>query len=174
MEKNKYTYLEKYKNFNNRNVKIWKENTFIPVTLEHINVQEEYLGFKFPNALKEFWISIGYGHLTTPFNKKSSYECLFDNKILSPRDIAEILLLKEESGLILPEYAEYLEPGEMPFFEIADSSNFLIMKPLSDNPNAVYSFGGRKIEDSFERFIYRLYYESPTYYLNVDEESGNE
>ena len=40
------------------------------------------------------------------------------------------------------------------------------MKLNSDNPNAVWTDGYSpiKIEDSFEKFIWRLYYESPWFY----------
>jgi hypothetical protein len=44
------------------------------------------------------------------------------------------------------------------------------MKANSDNPNAVYTDTGIKIEDSLERFIWRLYYESPRYYAKVISE----
>ena len=59
---------------------------------------------------------------------------------------------------------ELLQPGDLPFFEIADSSSFMVMKLRSDNPNAVWSDCGVKIEDSFEKFIWRLFYEDPGFY----------
>jgi len=34
---------------------------------------------------------------------------------------------------------EFLKPVDLPFFEIADSSQFMVMRPHSDNPNAVWS-----------------------------------
>ena len=43
------------------------------------------------------------------------------------------------------------------------------MKLNSDNPNAVWALGNIKIEDSFEKFIWRLYYEDPTYYGQIIE-----
>jgi hypothetical protein len=58
---------------------------------------------------------------------------------------------------------ELLEPGDLPFFEIGDSSSFLLMKLNSDNPNAVWDYD-LTICDSFEEFIWRLYYESPSFY----------
>jgi hypothetical protein len=126
---------------------------------------EERLGFDFPIALKEFWLEIGYGFLQTSNSGESTG---LDNHIFRPKDIADILLLKEESGLILPEAVEYMPPDEMPFFEIGDMSSFLCMKPLSDRPNSVWGYG-EIIEEDFERFIWRLYYESPTYYLNANK-----
>ena len=61
------------------------------------------------------------------------------------------------------------EPGDLPFFEIGDSCRFLLMKLYSNNPNAIWTFGNIKIEDSFERFIWRLYYESPWFYDDIIE-----
>jgi hypothetical protein len=56
------------------------------------------------------------------------------------------------------------KPGDLPFFELQDGSAFLTMQPLSANPNAVYRHHDIKIEDSFERFIWRMYYEDPRYF----------
>ena len=42
------------------------------------------------------------------------------------------------------------------------------MKLNSDRPDAVYYFSNL-VEESFERFIWRLYYESPTFYLGKEE-----
>ncbi len=162
---NKYGYLQQYIN----NDKKWPSNSFQEISNNSINEFEQKLGFNFPTQLKEFWQEVGCGFLVVTHESIGSSTFDHDNRILPPEDIADIMLLKEESSLILPDYADYLVPGDMPFFAIADSSSFLIMRPLSDNPNAVYSFGGRKIEDNFETFIYRLYYESPTYYLHVND-----
>ena len=60
---------------------------------------------------------------------------------------------------------ELLQPGDLPFFEISDSSSFMVMKLNSDNPNAVWFMGHEKIEESFERFIWNLYYDDPSYLL---------
>ena len=87
---------------------------------------------------------------------------------MDPTSIADIILLKEESGLILPDAAEYMDEDEMPFFEVGDLSSFLYMKPFTDNPNAVWGYG-EIIEEEFEKFIWRLYHESPTYYLHVQK-----
>ena len=80
--------------------------------------------------------------------------------------VADIMINGPESGLIIDSFYELLEPGDLPFFEIADSSSFLLMKPFSDNPNAVWDYD-LKIEDSFEKFIWRLYYESPSFYEGI-------
>lgn len=56
------------------------------------------------------------------------------------------------------------KPEDLPFFEMHDSSYCMVMKPLSDNPNALWYMGRKKIEDSFEAFIRNLYYDDPAYY----------
>ena len=74
------------------------------------------------------------------------------------------MLLGYESGQLHPDVE--FKPGDMPFFEVADGANFLIMRPEGENSNAVYDMGGDLIEEDFEKFIWRLYYESPTYYMD--------
>lgn len=69
-----------------------------------------------------------------------------------------------DSGHISEEVLESMKPGDLPFFHIGDSSSFLFMKPQSSKPNAVYNEWGELVEGSFNRFIWRLYYESPDYY----------
>ena len=94
------------------------------------------------------------------------------NYIFSPEQIADIMLLREESDYILPEAVEYIEEGyikddDIIFFEVGDMSSFLVMKPSSAKPNAVYDMLGNVIEEEFDRFIWRLYYESPDYYIPI-------
>ena len=47
----------------------------------------------------------------------------------------------------------------------------MVLKPYSDNPNAVYTDTGILIEQSFEKFIWRLYYESPCFYDEIVQAS---
>jgi hypothetical protein len=140
-----------------------KSNSFFQITEEEIVSTEKRLGFKLPNQLVEFWLEIGYGffHLSKNGIVQNSYA----NTLLWPDQIANILLSDPDSPdcPVIPEFYDYLRPGYMPFFEIADSVSFLFMQPKSENPNAVW-YGREKICDSFEEFIHRLYYESPTFY----------
>jgi hypothetical protein len=131
---------------------------------------EHKASIHFPKALKEFWLNIGCGHLTVGKKGNKDYECYHTNHILSPEQIADIMLLKDESEFVIPGLSEYFDEGyikddDIIFFEIGDMSSFLVMKPNSDKPNAVYDMIGRVIEESFEKFIWRLYYESPDYYI---------
>ena len=114
---------------------------------------------------------IGFGMLRSPHVIPQNYNFYGKNEILPPHIAADYMLGKIEH----PEEPEYymsettygfLEPGDLPFFEIGDGSSFLLMKLNSENPNAVWDWD-TKIEDSFERFIWRLYYEDPGYYGEI-------
>lgn len=162
----KYSYLKKYID----NSAPPPRNRFRLITQEEIDIAEKRLGFKFPDSLKEFWLEAGEGTLYV--TQKGDVAFNFNNIIYSPKEIADIILLKEDSLLILPDVVEYFDEGyiniskgEIIFFEIGDSSSFLVMKPNSNKPDAVYDMIGNIVEESLERFIWRLYYESATFYL---------
>lgn len=160
----KYNYLKKY--INNKTLQSHR-NFFGLITLEEINEAESRLGFVLPNNLKEFWRIIGYGALTTSHNKEKT---IHNNRILFPEQVADIIILKEDSGYILPEYADLLQEGDIPFFDIGDSSDFLFMNRYAEDKDAIYDRLGRIVAKNMEEFIWRLYYDSPTFYLNIDQE----
>jgi hypothetical protein len=157
--KTKFHYLHEW--VEEKDPKGVEENAFYKLLPSDISEAEKRLGYVFPSELKEFYKEIGYGFLVTKHG--SEKRCSYSNRIIDPGSIADILLEGVNSGQLHPE-TEFLE-GEMPFFEIADSASFLIMYPQSDKPNAVYNMLGQMIEESFSKFIWRLYYESPTFYL---------
>ena len=154
-------------------------NHFFKVRSEDILKAEKILGCRFPSELREFYTEIGDGFLTQPQWAKNDphYDFSNTNRIIWPKAVAcffqQITKNKEnpqEEALVCDGYcmasdtAEMLQPGDLPFFEIGDSSSFMVMKLHSDNPNTVWYMGAEKVEDSFERFIYKLYHEGPTYY----------
>ena len=172
MTSKKYQYLEEYIGPHDHAVKVWQENSFLPVISKDIKEVERKTGIHFPESLKKFWLNIGCGNLTVGKESDKEHEYYHANCILSPEQIADIMLLKDESEFVIPGLSEYFEEGyikddDIIFFEIGDMSSFLVMKPNSDKPNAVYDMIGRVIEEDFERFIWRLYHESPDYYLHV-------
>lgn len=140
------------------------QNSFYPVSKSEINNAEKKIQHAFPDQLKAFYTEIGYGFLIAPEKKTDDYEFCNVNRIIDPETLAGIILNGPKSEQISPSTYELLEPGDLPFFEIGDSSSFLLMKLNSDNPNAVWWYNSEKIEDSFEKFIWRLYYEDPAYY----------
>ena len=139
-------------------------NLFLPVSDEQIVRAEDKLHIKFPSELRDFYQEIGYGFLTHPHTYPKDYIFSNTNRINPPDLLVEMSITGHASGVISEETLESLQPGDLPVFEICDSSSFMIMKPLSDNPNAIWYMGLEKIEDSFERFIYNLYYDDPAYY----------
>ena len=164
MTTGKYEYLRKYIDYKLSSNEDAYPNCFRAVSEDQIKDMEERLGFKFPESLKEFWLEIGCGSLDTSSKGVKSID--FFNTIHGPQEIADIMLLKEECEYLVldGDYEDRFEEDEIPFFEICDSSSFLIMKKGSE---FVYDTTGAIIERKFERFIWRLYYESPTFYLHV-------
>lgn len=157
-----FSYLKKFVRTASASVHA-PENLFYPVSVDKIANAEHKLGYCFPSQLKAFYKEIGFGILESPENPPEGYHFYGVNRIIDPLSLADIVLNGPESEQIMPATYKLLEPGDLPFFEMYDSSHFLLMKLNSDNPNAVW-FYDTKIEDSFEKFIWRLYYESPSYY----------
>ncbi len=160
----KYNYLKRYLDLESRDI---NKNSFHSFDLEEITVSERKLGNEFPEELKEFWREIGYGFFFSSCPEKKIIQKDWVNRLLPPEDIASILLEGAESGLITETGLDLLDDGAIPFFEVSDSTSFISMKPNSDNPHAIYYLIDYKIADSLEEFVHRLYYESPTYYLNI-------
>jgi hypothetical protein len=137
-------------------------NSFYPLELQDIENAEDRLGYKFPSQLRDFYLEIGYGFFDHTADKKIRQE-VYANRLMDPCSVADIKLLGYDSGQIISEVE--FESNDLPIFEIADGANFLLMRPQSNNPNAVYGMLGELIESEFEKFIWRLYYENPTFYM---------
>ena len=168
----KYNYLKHFcHNPNAENEKdkvlVAPFNSFGPLYENEIEEAEIIIQKSFPSELVEFYKNIGVGKLMKPYDYNDSFSFSGSNEIISPIAAANfskgILFWDGQTNYMAESSYEDLEPGDLPFFEIADSSSFLLMKLNSDNPNAVWRYN-EKIEDSFERFIWRLYYEDPAYY----------
>ncbi len=157
----KYDYLKKYVN---KSIANGKENSFYPFDLERIENCEKKLKQTFPEELKEFWREIGYGFFRSSDPEKGINQNDWTNRFATPDDIMEILLEGAESELISEEMLELLEEDEVPFFNVTGFS-YLYYK-TTDSTFKIY-YGLDKIADSLEEFVHRLYYESPTYYLNI-------
>lgn len=160
-------------------VTLWNTNRFIRVAKKEIEKAEKILGFPFPSQLRQFYEEIGYGNLTTPHNPPKDYHFYNTNEILPPLIVAhfykgiiehhtirekEEALHYEDDYYFAHELLDYSTPGDLPFFEIGDSSSFLFMKPNSKSPNKIYDIGGDIVEKEFKNFIWKLYYDSPSYY----------
>ena len=163
----KYDFLLSYLN-PPKNISGKQRNWFYSIKSQDITDAEKNVGILFPSQLKEFYSLIGYGSLSISCNAPENYIFSNANLILSPDMIENILLKGVENDYMIDSTYELLEPGDLPFFEIGDSTRFLLMKLNSDNPNAVWCYD-IKIEDSFDKFIWRLYYESPWFYDDIIE-----
>lgn len=189
MATKKYNFLDSFKEDNFLRVSadyVCKEggyygNVFRNVSHDEIDRAEKKIGTKLPAQLLEFYTEIGSGQLRAPYNCSSNYEFLGTNEILPPYAAAEFfkplendsrpadqpLSTEDEEYWMSDSTYEDIQPGDMPFFEISDGSKFLVMRPHSKTPNVIWSDTGVKIEDSFEKFIWRLYYESPVFYDEI-------
>lgn len=160
-------------------------NRFTPVKKEELdknNEKAKELGFEFPSEMLLFYQEIGCGFLSAPHDVQDGYKANEVNLFLHPelavglyksdtnvsfKDEGETYI--EVEGYYMPlETYELLQPGDLPFFEVSNGQ-FLVMRPNSENPNAVFTDKGDKVENSFEKFVWRLYYESPTFYDAVYE-----
>ncbi|USO01591.1 MAG: SMI1/KNR4 family protein [Alphaproteobacteria bacterium] len=159
------------------------DNWFMSISFEEIEGAEREMGITFPPQLREFYTEIGFGMLRSPILPPKGYEFYSANEILPPRVVARFAKaiidhrktpfeepIEYEDHWINHDALDLLMPGDLPFFEIADSYRFLVMRPLSENANAIWTSSGMKIEDSFERFIWRLYHEDPGYYDDLIED----
>jgi len=169
----KYDFLKPY--CHQKGILEFPYNSFGSLYPGELEEAEKVLGFGFPSQLRAFYQEIGVGCLLRPHVVPENYVFYSSNEILPPLVVANfskgILQWEGQSEHWMSEDMAYdlLEPGDLPFFEMYDSTHFLVMKTHSDNPNAVWALGNIKIEDSFEKFIWRLYYESPGYYGDVIE-----
>jgi len=160
----KYEYL--YQFIENKTSKPGN-NYFQEIKPKEIYEAEGQIGFEFPKALKEFWLEVGCGFLRRDIKNKMG-ESESDNLILSPYTAAQTILCNEEESAILIYILEdYLQDGDVPFFHVSNSDEFLKFRLKSDKPNAIYHMGNYLIEESFEKFIWRLYNESADYYSKI-------
>jgi hypothetical protein len=159
----KYDYLKKYVVEKSPGAEI---NSFYKVEDEEIKNAEEKLGYKFPEELKEFWREIGSGLFRSSVPEKGITQKDWVNALLYPSEIATILLEGAESEMISEEMLDLLEEDEVPFFNVT-GFDYLTYK-TTDESFKVYNLG-IKVADSLEEFVHQLYYESPTYYLNIED-----
>jgi hypothetical protein len=149
------------------------DNWFLQVTEDEIVEAEKNMRASFPAELRQFYKDIGHGMLRSSHIVPKDYNFGSKNEILPPHiavDYMQGILEHPDDDCYYMSETEYsfLEEGDLPFFEIGDGSAFLTLKTHSNNPNAVWNWE-ILIEESFERFIYRLYYESPGFYGEIIE-----
>ena len=193
MKTSKYDFLKKYypEKYNKKQALKQPYNLFYPISKQRLEYAEHILGFKIPSELREFYINLGAGEIMLPELPPKDYKFYGANMILPPdaaayfycalrdgryeedfhfEDLDKNFINFEKSYFMSCDTMTMMQKGDLPFFEIGDSTRFLFLKPHYKNNDAVYAPGNIKIEDSFERFIHRLYYQDPSYYDDVIEE----
>ena len=159
---NQYEYLDKYVDIDYDGSV--RQNRFSSLCEKEVLEQEKRLGYKLPSQLREFYFTIGYGNFRNNHDR-SIIQKDWANRLLDPTSLADIKLLGYDSGQITSD-VEFAEE-DLPFFEIADGNYFFCLKPQSTHPNRVYD-ADDVVAESFEEFIWKLYYVSPIYYFDLD------
>jgi hypothetical protein len=108
-----------------------------------------------PEGLKEFYRDIGYGWWGVEGREDVR------NLIVHPLDAVD--LYKGISEFTPPE--KFFLPGDLPFFDCG-SGRFLVMRPQSNDPEAVYRDDGIPLASSMSDFMEKLlgnpiFYERP-------------
>lgn len=134
---------------------------FIPIREGDILEAESLLDFRLPDSLKEFFREIGYGWLGDAKFRGVR------NLLIHPLDAVD--LYKGESEFSPPE--PFLK-GDFPIFDCG-GDRFLVVRPLSENPNLVYrDEGGNEpiANDVGELMLNAL--ANPTFYLPPQQSKG--
>lgn len=172
MTKENYDYLLKYRLDSAKEHPKCK-NWFYPVEESDILSAEKELGFRLPNQIRKFYQIIGYGSIKEPLIITKDFEFFEANYICPPSIILQILAMGIESGYITEESLSCMQTGDLPFFQISDSSGYLVLRPKSEKPNSVWTDTGVLIEREFKDFIWNLFYIGPLYYLrNINNHHG--
>ncbi|MCP4593042.1 MAG: hypothetical protein GY842_20095 [bacterium] len=132
---------------------------FFPVTETEMREAERQIGLRLPRELATFYREIGSGFLKASRHSKDAPPHAYVNRVLDPIEAADLFLGLHEHTPV-GEFAE----GDLPVFEVGDQS-FLVMRPGSNTPNAVYWDAGDPVCSSFARFIHRLYFDDALFYL---------
>ncbi|USO01600.1 MAG: SMI1/KNR4 family protein [Alphaproteobacteria bacterium] len=179
----KYEYLMKFR-YEPFATPVHKNFLSMPRLID-LKEAEEEIGYQFPSELREFYQSFSGGRIRE--SKGGNLEDYNTSMILPPKVVAtfhnaiiEALDTPPDTpiecdGMYMDDsILDMFEPGDIPFFDIIQGSRYLVLKPNSENPNAVwYMSNNIKIEDSFEKFIWNLYHKSPSYFEKIIEDQFN-
>lgn len=135
---------------------------FLPCSVEVVDSAENMLGFRFPDVLRQYYLSVGVGQLV-PANREAA---ISDNNVLIPTHIPK--LIGNSCGWMMP-YTK-IQPGTIPFFE-RGVDLFLCLHPNSDNPSAVHWMWGDKICDSLVEFFQRFIEDPDWFNLPVERKA---
>lgn len=143
-------------------------NVFFGVSEDDLRENEEKLGFRFPEGLRQFYLEIGHGQLVCPASDPDGDPVADMNTILEPDVIAAMYLNDPDSmpydaddeetrQWLLDRFTNTTEEGELPFFEIGEGY-FLVTRPQSDAPEAIYHSGDEEpVARNMAEFMERLH-----------------
>ena len=134
-------------------------NRFFQVPDEEIRKAECRIGYAFPGELATFYREVGMGFLKGGGSAKNAPSWAHINRVLGPMEAVD-LSLGECKHTPDGGFAE----ADLPIFEIRDGA-FLVMRPRSSNPNAVYWDAGNAVSRSFVEFVRRVYFDDALFYL---------
>ncbi|NPC91542.1 SMI1/KNR4 family protein [Bacillus sp. WMMC1349] len=141
---NNYNFLLKYI-VNEDNTKNMKHQ-FYPLKKEEIKNAEERMGLRFPNELRNFYITIGYGFM----HRDLEYQF---NRLIDPHSVVDIRL-RDDFYEYDPDLELYEDDAKLVFFEIVEGFYLSIDFKEQSGKNAVY-FVDTLICDSFAEFLMR-------------------
>lgn len=131
--------------------------SFYNVTNDEIEKVEIELNIKFPNELKEFYASYGYGFLGS--------EDGFTNRIMDPFSIRDFRLVQNDYEFFVDiELYKNFEDGRLVFFEQDETAIFSI--ELTDNKISKVFYYDTVVANSLEEFLNRML-KNELYYLDL-------
>ena len=120
------------------------------------------MGLKFPEQLRMLLFEAGTGTIKAKKGEESHFKYSnFVNRFLGPTEMAELFLGEPIDSA--PE--EGFDDGELPFFEVGDQEYF-VLRPRTEEPNAVYRAFGEAVADDVLSFVGKLL-EEPYFYLDI-------
>jgi hypothetical protein len=158
----KFDFMKKYvKQDSNENVEK-NDTTFYKLEKDSVESAEKRLDMKFPDELREFYLTIGYGFIGT-----EDYE-LFD-RFMGPSSVADFYTL---SGQFVynPSIDFFIENNQFVFFEVCEDTFLSIdLNKKNEKGESPICFFGTEVAPSLEVFLKRMEDEKD-YYLEYAEE----
>ncbi|WP_409995877.1 SMI1/KNR4 family protein [Halomonas sp. DP4Y7-2] len=134
-------------------------NEFWRVHEAQLREAENRMGINIPSDLREFYTTVGHGHLV-----RSRHGVLQSDYFNSIVDVEYLTRLWCRDDVCFQYDSEIFDERELPFFDMG-SYSYLVLRPRSENPNAVYfPYDKKPVCFSFCEFVSRLYQDT-TFYL---------
>jgi antitoxin YxxD len=126
-------------------------NRFWPVDQNQIDEAESRTGIAFPCELRAFYAEVGSGFWARG-NSDRAWDRSLVNRILSPRDVADLLC--DDLDPWRP--SEGFVEGGLPFFDVGENT-YLVLLPNSETPSRVHWPDGKGVvSDDLSSFFFKL------------------